>query len=81
MQMATFWRFLRAVFSASRAERVSDLNSKFTLRPHHAWKYVRHPISDRRGKKKKEKEETCLHNIVNFGPLAADIVSLVWGTP
>ena len=24
---------------------------------------------------------TCLHNIVNFGPLAADIVSLVWGTP
>ena len=21
------------------------------------------------------------HNIVNFGPLAAEIVSLVWGTP
>jgi len=24
---------------------------------------------------------TCPHNIVNFGPLAAEIVSLVWGTP
>ena len=24
---------------------------------------------------------TCLHNMVNFGPLSAEIVSLVWGTP
>ena len=24
---------------------------------------------------------TCPHNMVNFGPLAAVIVSLVWGTP
>jgi len=24
---------------------------------------------------------TCAHNIVNFGPLAAEIVSGVWGTP
>jgi len=24
---------------------------------------------------------TCLRNMVNFGPLAAQIVSLVWGTP
>ena len=24
---------------------------------------------------------TCPHNIVNFGPLAAEIGSLVWGTP
>jgi len=23
---------------------------------------------------------TCAHNTVNFGPLAAEIVSLVWGT-
>ena len=23
----------------------------------------------------------CLHNMVNFGPLAAEIVSLVWGIP
>ena len=24
---------------------------------------------------------TCPHNTANFGPLAAEIVSLVWGTP
>jgi len=24
---------------------------------------------------------TCPHNMVNFQPLAAEIVSLVWGTP
>jgi len=24
---------------------------------------------------------TCLHDMVNFGPLAAEIGSLVWGTP
>ena len=24
---------------------------------------------------------TCHHNMVNFGPLAAEIISLVWGTP
>ena len=24
---------------------------------------------------------TCPHNMVNFGPLGAEIVSLVWGTP
>jgi len=24
---------------------------------------------------------TCPHNMVNFGPLAAEIVSLVWGNP
>jgi len=24
---------------------------------------------------------TCPYNMVNFGPLAAEIVSLVWGTP
>jgi len=24
---------------------------------------------------------TCAHNMVNFGPLAVEIVSLVWGTP
>jgi len=42
-----FWRFLRAVFSASRTQHVSDLHCKFTLRPHHVWKYDRHLISDR----------------------------------
>jgi len=53
--MVPRWRlfgdFLRAVglFSATatRAQHVSDLHYKFTLRPHHVWKYGRHPISDR----------------------------------
>ena len=39
--------FLRPVFSASRMQHISDLRSKFALRPHHVWKYGRHPISDR----------------------------------
>jgi len=56
-----FGDFLHAVFSASRAQHVSDLHSKFKLRPHHLSKYGRHPISDRwdyASKKKKKEEET-----------------------
>ena len=45
------WRqngdFLRPVFSASRVQHISDMHSKFVLRPHHVWKYGRHPLSDR----------------------------------
>ena len=58
MAMAIFGDFLRPVFSASRVQQVSDLHSKFALRPHHVWKYGRHPISDReirRGNKKEER--------------------------
>jgi len=44
---ALFDDFLRPVSSASRAQHVSDLHSKFALRPHRLWKYGRHPISDR----------------------------------
>jgi len=28
-------------------QHISDLHSKFALRPHHVWKYGRHAISDR----------------------------------
>ena len=49
--MVQRWRLfgdsLRPLFAASRAQHVSDLHSKFTLRPYHVWKYGRHPISDR----------------------------------
>jgi len=45
-QVANFWRFLRPVFSVSRVQHVSDLHLKFALRPHHVWKYGRHPICD-----------------------------------
>jgi len=42
--MAIFGVFLRLVFSASHAERVSDLHPKFALRTHYVWKYGRDPI-------------------------------------
>ena len=49
--MVPRWRFLatslRPVFAASRLQRISDLHSKFALRPHHVPKYGKHPISDR----------------------------------
>ena len=39
--------FLHPVFSTSRVQHISDMHSKFALRPHHVWKYGKHPISDR----------------------------------
>ena len=42
-----FGDFLRPAFPASRMQHISDLHPKFALRPHHVWKYGRHPISDR----------------------------------
>ena len=42
-----FASFLRPVFPASRVKHISDLHSKFALRPHHVWKYGRHPLCDR----------------------------------
>jgi len=59
--MVPKWRFLetlRPVISVSRVQQVSDLHLKFALRPHHVWKYGRHPICGaaeiRRGKKELE---------------------------
>jgi len=55
-----FGDFLCPAFPASRVQHVSDMRSKFALRPHHVWKYGRHPICDswdyaRKEKKKKER--------------------------
>jgi len=48
--MMSKWRyfgdFFRPVFSTSRVQHISDMHSKFELRPHHAWKYGRHPVCD-----------------------------------
>jgi len=50
--------FSRPVFSAIRLQHISDMHFKFALRPHHVWKYGRHPISDRwRGKKEERKKK------------------------
>jgi len=38
--------FLHPVFTESPVLHISDMHSKFALRPHHVWKYSRHPISD-----------------------------------
>jgi len=46
-QMAIFGDFLRPVFSVSRVQHISDPHSKFALRPHHVWKYGRHPMCSR----------------------------------
>jgi len=49
--MVPRWGFLASFcvlcFSVSRVQHITDLHSKFTLGPHHVWKYGRHPISDR----------------------------------
>jgi len=58
--------FLCPAFSASRVQQVSDLHLKFALRPHHVWKYGRHPICggwDQARKKKKKKNKPQHENI------------------
>jgi len=45
--MNNFASFLRPLFAASRVQHISDLHSKFALRPHHVSKYGKHPICDR----------------------------------
>jgi len=37
---------LGPAFPASHVWHISYMHSKFALRPHHVWKYGRHPISD-----------------------------------
>ena len=46
--MVPRWRFLATfwVLHMRRVQHISDLHSKFALRPHHVSKYGRHPISD-----------------------------------
>jgi len=55
------WRvFCVLHFSVSRVQHISDLHPKFALRPHHVWKYGRHPICDcwdYARKKNKEEEQ------------------------
>jgi len=49
--MVPRWRifgdFLGPAFPASHVRHISNMHSKFALRPHHVWKYGRHPISNR----------------------------------
>jgi len=48
--------FLSPVFSASHVQQISDMHSKFTLRPHHVWSMVdiQSPTAEiRQGKKRR----------------------------
>jgi len=49
------------VFSASCVQQVSDLHSKFALRPHHVWKYGR--LSEKKRRKKKQDENIMVSPI------------------
>ena len=47
--MVRRWRILESFAScifSNCVQHVSDLHPKLALRPHHVWKYGRHPISD-----------------------------------
>jgi len=39
--------FFASCISVNRVQHISDMHSKFALRPHHVWKYGRHPITER----------------------------------
>jgi len=44
---SVFGNLLGPAFPASHVQHISDMHSKFALRPHHVSKYGKHPISDR----------------------------------
>ena len=58
--MVRRWRFfasfLRPVFPASRVQHISDMHSKFALRPQQVPKYGRHPICGRWDQARKKQE-------------------------
>ena len=41
-----FGDFFASCISVTSVQHISDLHSKFALRPYHMWKYGRHPICD-----------------------------------
>jgi len=42
---------------------------------------LRHVSTIRKNLLSSNTSSTCPYNMVNFGPLVAEIISLVWGTP
>jgi len=66
-----FGDILHPVLSASCMQHISNLHSKFALRPHHVWKYGRHPVclQQLRIGEEKKKELEC-------GPMPNVMVAL-----
>jgi len=64
-QMAIFASFLRPAFPPSRMQHISDMHSKFALRPHHV--HIQSPTADnkRRKKKKERRKKLQLQNIMS----------------
>ena len=63
-QMAIFGDLLCPGFPESLMQHISDMHSKFALRPHHMSKYGRSATAEiRRGKKEEEEEERRNHRI------------------
>jgi len=59
--MVPRWRFLRPVFSASRVHHISDMHSKFALRPG-SMVGIQSPTTEiRRGKKEERKKDGRNH--------------------
>jgi len=58
--MATFCVTFASCISASRVQQVSDMHSKFALRPHHVWTGsmvdIQSPTAEIRRRKKNEEE-------------------------
>jgi len=77
--MVPRWRIfgdvLRPVFSENRVQHISDLHSKFELRPHHIWKYGRMQSAtaeNRRGKKEEEDDEETTEQKYNGLPYSTE---------
>ena len=71
--MVRRWQFFYVIFASCilREHHISDLHSNFALRPHHLWKYGRHPISDcweqpRKTKRRRKKVATAAKYNVCF---------------
>jgi len=58
--MAIFASFLHPVFRASRLQHISDLHSKFALRPHHVSKY---------GRRNPNRTSKTIHSLFAPGPI------------
>jgi len=66
-QMGPVFSALRPVFSASRVQHISDLHSKFALRPHHCGSMVdiQFPTAEiRPGRKEERKKKPHDENIM-----------------
>jgi len=68
---------LHPVFSASRLQNISDMHSKFALRPHHVSKYGRHPICGRWWLGEERKKDSATEVFWHSGALQIGLLLLL----